>query len=186
MAIHVKNTSVEVAFNELKPPATIEQDKMFKHEEQPTVNPTNNPSVTADDDNKPASSTLLEETVQTIQDPPVIHSSFEDNLPVTCIKNPSILAEDDKKPAATCLEETLLTMQQPPFMHPSLPEVIRPLLCNRIRYLVIRPSVPISYVLAERVEYIKDAFGRARHRKLARRAGHTSRTPCSSVSRLHA
>jgi hypothetical protein len=65
-------------------------------------------------------------------------------------------------------------------------EEIRPLLCNGIRYLVIRPSVPISYVLAERVEYIKDTFGRARHPKLARRAGRTSRTPCSLVSRLHA
>ncbi len=79
------------------------------------------PIVTADDDNKPTSSTLLEETAQTIQDPPVIHPSHEDNLPVTCINNPSILAEDDKKPAATCLEEKLLTMQQLPFMHPSLP-----------------------------------------------------------------
>jgi hypothetical protein len=121
VAIHVKNASVEVASNVLKPPATTEQDKMFKHEEQPMVNPTNNPSVTADYDNKPASSTLLEETVQTIQDPPVMHPSLEDNLPVTCINNPSILAEDDKKHAATCLEEMLLTMQQPPFMHPSLP-----------------------------------------------------------------
>jgi hypothetical protein len=65
-------------------------------------------------------------------------------------------------------------------------EEIRPLLCNGIRYPVIRPSVPISYVLAERVEYIKDTFGRARHRKLARRAGRTLRTPCSSVSRSHA
>ncbi len=44
VAIHVKNTSVEVAFNELKPPATTEQDKMFEHEEQPTVNPTNSHS----------------------------------------------------------------------------------------------------------------------------------------------
>ncbi len=85
------------------------------------VYPTNNPSVTADDDNKPASSTLLEETVQTIQDPPVIHPSLENNLPVTRINNPSILAEDYKKPAATQLEEMLPTMQQPPFMHPSLP-----------------------------------------------------------------
>jgi hypothetical protein len=67
-----------------------------------------------------------------------------------------------------------------------LSEEIRPLLCNGIRYPVIRPSVPISYVLAERVEYIKDIFGRARNRKLARRAGRTSRTPCSSVSHLHA
>ena len=64
-------------------------------------------------------------------------------------------------------------------------EEIRLLLCTGIRYLVIRPSVPISYVLAERVEYIKDIFGRARHRKLARRAGRTSCTPCSSVSRSH-
>jgi hypothetical protein len=121
VAIHVKNASVEAAFNELKPPATTEQDKMFEHEEQPTVYPTNNPSVTAHDDNIHASSTLLEETVQTFQDPPVIHPSLEDNLPVTCINNPSILAQDDKKSAATCLEETLLTMQQPPVMHPSLP-----------------------------------------------------------------
>ncbi len=65
-------------------------------------------------------------------------------------------------------------------------EEIRLLLCNGIRYLVIRPLVPISYVLAERVEYIKDTFGQARHRKLVRRAGRTLRTPCSSVSRLHA
>ena len=64
-------------------------------------------------------------------------------------------------------------------------EEIRPLLCTGIRYLVIRPSVPISYILAKRVEYIKDTFGRARHRKLARRAGRTSCTPCSSVSRSH-
>ena len=73
VAIHVKNASVEVAFNELKLLATTEQDKIFEHEEQLMVYPTNNPSVTADDDNKPASSTLLEEMVQTIQDPPVIH-----------------------------------------------------------------------------------------------------------------
>jgi hypothetical protein len=65
-------------------------------------------------------------------------------------------------------------------------EEIRPLLCNGIRYLVILPSVPISYILAEQVEYINNTFGRARHRKLARRAGRTSRTPCSSVSRSHA
>ncbi len=39
-------------------------------------------------------------------------------------------------------------------------EEIRPLLCNGIRYPVIRPSVPISYVLAERIEYIKDTFGK--------------------------
>ncbi len=65
-------------------------------------------------------------------------------------------------------------------------EEIRPLLCNGIRYLVIRPLVPISYILAKRVEYIKDTFGRGRHRKLARWAGRTSRTPCSLVSRLHA
>ena len=121
VAIHVKNASVEAAFNELKPPATTEQDKMFEHEEQPTVYPTNNPSVTAHDDNIHASSTLLEETVQTFQDPPVIHPSLEDNLPVTRINNPSILAQDDSKSAATRLEETLLTMQQPPVMHPSLP-----------------------------------------------------------------
>ncbi len=47
-----------------------------------------------------------------IQDPSVIHPSLEDNLPVTCINNPSILAEDDKKPAATRLEETLLTTSE--------------------------------------------------------------------------
>ncbi len=50
----------------------------------------------------------------------------------------------------------------------------------------IRPKVPISYVLAKRVEYIKDTFGRARHWKLARQAGRTSCTLCSSVSRSHA
>jgi hypothetical protein len=44
----------------------------------------------------------------------------------------------------------------------------------------------ISYVLAKRVEYIKDTFGQARHWKLARRAGRTLCTPCSPVSRLHA
>jgi hypothetical protein len=63
-------------------------------------------------------------------------------------------------------------------------EEIRPLLCNGIRYPVILPSVPLSYVLAERVEYIKDTFGRARHRKLARRASRTLRTPCSMPDAL--
>jgi hypothetical protein len=47
------------------------------------------------------------------------------------------------------------------------------------------PSLPIFYVFAERGEYIKDTFGQARHRKFARRAGHTLRTPCSLVSRSH-
>jgi hypothetical protein len=47
------------------------------------------------------------------------------------------------------------------------------------------PSLPIFYVFAERGEYIKDTFGRARHRKLARWAGRTSCTPCSLVSRSH-
>ncbi len=46
--------------------------------------------------------------------------------------------------------------------------------------------LPTSYVLAKRVEYIKDTFGRVRHWKLARRAGRTSCTLCSLVSRLHA
>jgi hypothetical protein len=46
--------------------------------------------------------------------------------------------------------------------------------------------LPISYVLAERVEYIKDTFGQARHQKLERRAGRTLCTPCSLVSRSHA
>ncbi len=46
--------------------------------------------------------------------------------------------------------------------------------------------LPISYILAKRVEYIKDTFGQAHHWKLARRAGCTSCTPCSLVSRLHA
>jgi hypothetical protein len=104
VAIHAKKTSVTDE-DDLKPLATP-QEKMFEHEEQPTVIPTKKPSVTDDDDKKPAS-TLLEETVQTIHKPPVIHSSSEDNLPVTCTKTPSITADDDKKPAATCLEETL-------------------------------------------------------------------------------
>jgi hypothetical protein len=46
--------------------------------------------------------------------------------------------------------------------------------------------LPISHVLAKRVEHIKDTFGRAHHWKLARRAGRTLCTLCSSVSRLHA
>ena len=52
-----------------------------------------------------------------------------------------------------------------------------------LRYL---SYLPTSFVLAERVEYIKDTFGRARHKKLAHRAGRTSCTPCSLVSRSHA
>ncbi len=47
------------------------------------------------------------------------------------------------------------------------------------------PSLPIFYVFAERGEYMKDTFGQARHQKFARRAGRTSRTPCSLVSRSH-
>ncbi len=46
--------------------------------------------------------------------------------------------------------------------------------------------LPTSYVLAKRVEYIKDTFGQARHWKLARRAGCTLCTPCSLVSCSHA
>jgi hypothetical protein len=46
-------------------------------------------------------------------------------------------------------------------------------------------SLPIFYVFAERGEYIKDTFGQARHRKLARRVGRTSCTLCSSVSCSH-
>jgi len=62
VAIHVNNASVKVTFDDLKPPATTEQEKMFEHDEHVTVNLSKNPSVTAEDDNKPAS-TLLEETV---------------------------------------------------------------------------------------------------------------------------
>ncbi len=47
------------------------------------------------------------------------------------------------------------------------------------------PSLPIFYVFAKRGECIKDTFGRAHHWKLARRAGCTSCTPCSSVSHSH-
>ncbi len=47
------------------------------------------------------------------------------------------------------------------------------------------PSLPIFYVFAKRGEYIKDTFGQARHQKLARWVGRTSRTPCSLVSCLH-
>jgi hypothetical protein len=39
------------------------------------------------------------------------------------------------------------------------------------------PSLPIFYVFAKRGKYIKDTFGRARHRKLARQAGRTLCTP---------
>jgi hypothetical protein len=59
VAIHAKNAFVADEDN-LKPLATP-QEKMFKHEEQPTVLPSKKPSVTADDDKKPT--TLLEETV---------------------------------------------------------------------------------------------------------------------------
>ncbi len=61
VAIHAKNASFADE-DDLKPPTTP-QEKMFEHEEQPTVLPNKKPSVTADNDKKPPSTTLLEETV---------------------------------------------------------------------------------------------------------------------------
>jgi hypothetical protein len=53
------------------------------------------------------------------------------------------------------------------FLLDLIPEVVK-------KYARRYPSYsPTSYVLAKRGEYIKDTFGRACHRKLAPRAGHT-------------
>jgi hypothetical protein len=58
----------------LQPPATP-QEKMYEDEEKLPAIPTKNPSVTADDDKKPAAS-LLQETFRTIQEPSIIHPSL--------------------------------------------------------------------------------------------------------------
>ncbi len=68
------NTFFVAAGDDLKPPATP-QEKMYKNEDKLPVIPTKKISVTADNDKKPAAS-LLEETLRTMQEPPVIHPSL--------------------------------------------------------------------------------------------------------------
>jgi hypothetical protein len=60
MANHTKNFFI-AAEDDLKPPATP-QEKMHKNEDKLPVIPTKKPSVTADNDKKPAA-TLHEETL---------------------------------------------------------------------------------------------------------------------------
>ncbi len=60
VANHTKNFFV-AAEDDLKPPDTP-QEKMYKNEDKLPVIPTKKPSVTADDDKKPAA-TLVEETL---------------------------------------------------------------------------------------------------------------------------
>ncbi len=68
------NTFFVAAEDDLKPPTTP-QKKMYKNEDKLPVIPTKKTLVTAVDDKKPAA-TLLEETLRTMQEPPVIHPSL--------------------------------------------------------------------------------------------------------------
>ncbi len=62
------------AEDDLKPSATP-QEKVYKNEDKLPVIPTKKTSVTVDNHKKPAA-TLQEETLRTMQEPPVIHPSL--------------------------------------------------------------------------------------------------------------
>ncbi len=87
------------------------EDKLHEDEQKPAAIPTKNPSVTAEDDTKPAA-TQQEEMYKDEQKPAAIPT-----------KNPSVTAEDDTKPAATLQEETFPTIQEPPIIHQAIPSL---------------------------------------------------------------
>jgi hypothetical protein len=87
------------------------EDKLHKDEQKPAAIPTKNPSVTAEDDMKPAA-TLQEEMYKDEQKPAAIPT-----------KNPSVTAEDDMEPAATLQEVMFTTIQEPPIIQQAIPSI---------------------------------------------------------------
>jgi hypothetical protein len=82
--------------------------KMYKNQQ---LFPQKNPSVTAEDDTKPAA-TQQEEMYKDEWKPASIPT-----------KNPSVTAEDDMKPVATLQEETFPTIQEPPIIQQAIPSL---------------------------------------------------------------
>ncbi len=78
------------------------EDKLHEDEQKPVAIPTKNPSVTAQDDTKPAD---------------------EQKQAAIPTKNPSVSAEDDTKPVDTLQEETFRTIQEPPIIHQAIPSL---------------------------------------------------------------
>jgi hypothetical protein len=85
--------------------------QIAQDEQKPAAIPTKNPSVTAEDDIKPAA-TQQEEMYEDEQKPAAIPT-----------KNPSVTAEDDTKPAATLQEETFPIVQEPPIIQQAIPSI---------------------------------------------------------------
>jgi hypothetical protein len=87
------------------------EDELHKDEQKPAAIPTKNPSVTAEDDTKPAA---------TPQD-----KMYKDEQKLAAIptKNPSITAEDDTKPAATLQEEMFRTIHELPIIQQAIPSL---------------------------------------------------------------
>jgi hypothetical protein len=84
------------------------EDKLHKDEQKPAAIPTKNPSVTAEDDTKPAA-TLQEEMYKDEQKPAAVPT-----------KNPSVTAEDDTEPVATLQEVMFTTIQELPIIQQSI------------------------------------------------------------------
>jgi hypothetical protein len=78
------------------------EDELHGDEQKPAAIPTKKPSVTAQDDTKPADA----------QKPAAIPT-----------KNPSVTAEDDTKPADTLQEEMFCTIQEPPIIQQAIPSL---------------------------------------------------------------
>jgi hypothetical protein len=85
------------------------EDKIHKDEQKPAAIPTKNPSVTGEDDMKPAA-TLQEEMYKDEQKPAAIPT-----------KNPPFTAEDDTEPAAYLQEVMFTTIQEPPIIQQAIP-----------------------------------------------------------------
>ncbi len=88
------------------------EDELHKDEQKPFAIPTKNPSVTTEDDTKPAA-TLQEEMYKDEQKPAAIPT-----------KNPSVTAEDNMEHAATLQEEMFSTIQELPIIQQAIPSIL--------------------------------------------------------------